>query len=31
MNSKGVHFARRGAFRVLYEIDDGVRLVTVFP
>jgi mRNA-degrading endonuclease RelE of RelBE toxin-antitoxin system len=30
MNSKGVHSARRGAFRVLYEIDDGVRLVTVF-
>lgn len=27
---KGVHSARRGAFRVLYEIDDGVRLVTVF-
>ncbi len=27
---KGIHSARRGAFRVLYEIDDGVRLVTVF-
>ncbi len=27
---KGVHSARRGAFRILYEIDDGVRLVTVF-
>lgn len=26
---KGVHSARRGAFRVLYEIDDGIRLVTV--
>lgn len=27
---KGVHSVRRGAFRVLYEIDDGIRLVTVF-
>lgn len=27
---KGIHSARRGVFRVLYEIDDGVRLVTVF-
>ena len=26
---KGVHAARRGAFRILYEIDDGIRLVTV--
>ena len=26
---KGVHSARRGAFRILYEIDDGSRLVTV--
>lgn len=26
---KGVHSARRGAFRILYEIDDGIRLVTV--
>jgi mRNA interferase RelE/StbE len=25
----GVHTARRGAFRVLYEIDDRLRLVTV--
>lgn len=25
----GVHSARRGAFRVLYEIDDRLRLVTV--
>jgi mRNA-degrading endonuclease RelE of RelBE toxin-antitoxin system len=25
----GVHSARRGAFRVLYEIDDELRLVTV--
>jgi mRNA-degrading endonuclease RelE of RelBE toxin-antitoxin system len=26
---KGVHSARRGAFRVPYQIDDGIRLVTV--
>ncbi|MFN2495252.1 MAG: type II toxin-antitoxin system RelE/ParE family toxin [Pseudonocardiaceae bacterium] len=26
---QGVHAARRGAFRVLYEIDDVIRLVTV--
>ncbi|HYS38371.1 MAG TPA: type II toxin-antitoxin system RelE/ParE family toxin [Pseudonocardiaceae bacterium] len=25
----GVHSARRGAFRVLYEIDDQLHLVTV--
>jgi mRNA interferase RelE/StbE len=25
----GVHSARRGAFRILYEIDDVIRLVTV--
>lgn len=25
----GIHSARRGAFRVLYEIDDRLRLVTV--
>jgi len=27
---EGVYSARRGAFRILYEIDDGIRLVTVF-
>lgn len=26
---KGIHSARRGAFRVLYEIDDKIGLVTV--
>jgi mRNA-degrading endonuclease RelE of RelBE toxin-antitoxin system len=25
----GVHSARRGAFRILYEIDERLRLVTV--
>lgn len=25
----GVHSARRGAFRIRYEIDDAIRLVTV--
>ncbi|MGQ0775756.1 MAG: type II toxin-antitoxin system RelE family toxin [Pseudonocardiales bacterium] len=27
---EGVYSVRRGAFRILYEIDDGIRLVTVF-
>lgn len=26
---KGVHSARRGAFRILYEIDEEIHLVTV--
>ena len=26
---KGIHSARRGAFRILYEIDDGTQFVTV--
>jgi mRNA interferase RelE/StbE len=26
---EGIHSARRGAFRILYEIDDEIRLVTV--
>jgi mRNA-degrading endonuclease RelE of RelBE toxin-antitoxin system len=25
----GIYSARRGAFRLLYEIDDGIHLVTV--
>lgn len=25
----GIHSARRGAFRILYEIDDAIHLVTI--